>query len=74
MRKKILTTTLIIISLIVTIPVVALQSKGIIPLNGIDFSDLTPSAKKEVECLADNIYFESAYEPKQVRLLLVWLQ
>lgn len=64
MRKKILTTTLIIISLIVTIPVVALQSKGIIPLNGIDFSDLTPSAKKEVECLADNIYFESAYEPR----------
>ena len=49
--------------MIVTIPVVALQSKGIIPLNGIDFSDLTPSAKKEVECLADNIYFESAYEP-----------
>jgi N-acetylmuramoyl-L-alanine amidase len=31
----------------------------------VNFSDLSPSAKKEVECLADNIFFEAAYEPKK---------
>ena len=64
MHKKILTATIVLISLIATIPFVALQGKELIPLNGIDYSDLSPSAKKEVECLADNIYFESAHEPE----------
>jgi spore germination cell wall hydrolase CwlJ-like protein len=68
MHKKILYTTLVLISLIVTVPFVALQGKELIPLNGIDYSDLTPSAKKEVECLADNIYFESGYEPKDGKI------
>jgi len=68
MRKQILTTTLVLISLIVTVPFVALHGKEIIPLDGITFTDLTPSAKKEVECLADNIYFESAYEPKDGKI------
>jgi spore germination cell wall hydrolase CwlJ-like protein len=68
MHKKILYTTLTILSLIIIAPVIALQGKNIIPLSGIDYSDLTPSAKKEVECLADNIYFESAYEPKDGKI------
>ena len=29
-----------------------------------DYSHLSPKAQKEVDCLANNIYFESAYEPK----------
>jgi len=64
MRKKIITTTLVIMSLIILSPIAALHGKEIIPLNGIDYTDLTPVAQKEVECLADNIYFESAYEPR----------
>jgi spore germination cell wall hydrolase CwlJ-like protein len=68
MHKKILYTTLTILSLIIIAPVIALQGKNIIPLSGIVYSDLTPSAKKEVECLADNIYFESAYEPKDGKI------
>ena len=68
MHKKILYTTLTILSLIIIAPVIALHGKELIPLDGIDYSDLTPSAKKEVECLADNIYFESAYEPKDGKI------
>ena len=68
MRKQILTITLVLMSLIVTVPFVALKGKDIIPLDGITFKDLTPSAKKEVECLADNIYFESGYESKDGKI------
>jgi spore germination cell wall hydrolase CwlJ-like protein len=68
MHKKILYTTLTILCLIILAPAVALHGKELIPLDGIDYSDLTPSAKKEVECLADNIYFESAYEPKDGKI------
>ena len=64
MRKKILYSTILILSLIITAPFVALHGQELIPLTGIDYTDLTTSAKKEVDCLADNIYFESAYEPE----------
>lgn len=62
MRKNILITTILLISLIVSIPFAITHSEDI-KLVDVSFRDLTPSAKKEVECLADNIYFESAYEP-----------
>lgn len=68
MRKQILSITLLITSLIVTMPFVALHGKELLPLGGIQYSDLTPSAKKEVDCLADNIYFESAHEPKDGKI------
>lgn len=29
------------------------------------YSQLSPFAQKEIECLADNIYFEAAYEPEK---------
>jgi len=29
----------------------------------IKFNDLVPSVKKQIECLAENIYFEAAHEP-----------
>ena len=68
MHKTILYITTILLSLIILSPFVALQGKELIPLSGIDYFDLTPLAKQEVECLADNIYFESAYEPKDGKI------
>jgi len=68
MQKKILTTTFIILCLILTAPFVALRGQELVPLNSIDYYDLTPVAQKEVECLADNIYFESAYEQKDGKI------
>jgi spore germination cell wall hydrolase CwlJ-like protein len=70
MRNKIITTTLLILCLIYTIPFAVLHSKELAPFDvfNFDIQDLSPSAKKEVECLADNIYFESAYEPKDGKI------
>ena len=44
-------------------------------LLNVDYSELTPFAKKQIDCLADNIYYESAYEPEsgQVAVALVTL-
>jgi spore germination cell wall hydrolase CwlJ-like protein len=38
------------------------------PYTNIQLSQLTPSAQKQVECLADNIYWESAFEPTDGRV------
>jgi len=44
-------------------------------LLNIDYSDLTPVAQKEIDCLADNIYYEAGYESEagQVAVALVTL-
>jgi len=44
------------------------------PLN-IEYSDLTPVAKREIDCLADNIYYEAGFESEagQVAVALVTL-
>jgi spore germination cell wall hydrolase CwlJ-like protein len=68
MRNKILGVTIAVMISILLTPFIALHGQELIPLNGVDFTDLTPVAKKEVECLADNIYFESAYEPKDGKI------
>ena len=34
----------------------------------IQYSQLTPEAKKQVDCLADNIYYEAGYEPKDGKI------
>jgi spore germination cell wall hydrolase CwlJ-like protein len=41
----------------------------------VTYSDLTPVARKQIDCLADNIYYESAYEPQsgQIAVALVTL-
>lgn len=68
MRKQILTFTLVLTSLIVAVPFVALHGKELLPLDGIEYRDLTPLAKKQVDCLADNIYFESATESREGKI------
>jgi hypothetical protein len=34
----------------------------------VTYNDLSPQAKEEVKCLADNIFFEAAFEPVQGRV------
>ena len=31
----------------------------------VQYTQLTPDAKKQVDCLADNIYYEAGYEPEE---------
>jgi hypothetical protein len=68
MRKQLLTSTLVIISIILAAPFVALHGKEMITLDGIQYRDLTPLTKKQVDCLADNIYFESGSEPREGKI------
>jgi len=68
MKIRMLYITIVLLAFICATPFFALQEKATIPLTGINYFDLTPSAKKEVECLADNIYFESAYEPEDGKI------
>jgi N-acetylmuramoyl-L-alanine amidase len=37
------------------------------------YSSLTPDAREEVECLAENIYFESAMEPTEGKLAVAFV-
>lgn len=39
----------------------------------ISYNDLTPEAKRSVECLADNIFFESAYEPRDGQIAVAFV-
>jgi spore germination cell wall hydrolase CwlJ-like protein len=68
MRKQLLTSTLVIISIILAAPFVALHGKEMISLDGIQYRDLAPTTKKQVDCLADNIYFESGSEPREGKI------
>lgn len=68
MRKNILTATLVIISLIIATPIVVTNTSNATQMLKVDFSDLTPSTKKEIECLADNMYYEAGYEPKEGKI------
>ncbi len=43
-----------------------LKTKPPVPL--VSYNDLTPSAKKQVDCLAENIYHEARSEPEEGQL------
>jgi spore germination cell wall hydrolase CwlJ-like protein len=68
MRKNILITTVISVFLILAVPASVLHGHEIIELEDITFYDLSRPAQKEVECLADNMYFESGNEPKEGKI------
>jgi len=68
MRKNILITTVISVFLILAFPASVIHSKESIDLDHITFYDLSRPAQKEVECLADNIYFEAGTESKEGKI------
>ena len=62
MRKSIFLTTAGILFAIITVAVANTSSVFKISVSE---ENLTTYAKKQVECLADNIFFEAAYEPDE---------
>lgn len=75
MRKYFVSISIILSLAMMTIAVVeANQIKYFLPSN-IQFYSLTKPMQKQVECLAENIYFEAAHEPKngQIAVALVTL-
>lgn len=68
MRSKIfITTACICLSLIVAAFAVGKKPYELI-LENIPFHALSKPAQKQVECLAENIYFEAAHEPRDGKL------
>ena len=64
MRKYFVSISIILCLAMMTIAVVkANQIKYFLPSN-IQFYSLTKPMQKQVECLAENIYFEAGHEPK----------
>ena len=54
---------LMIVSFIAAVAPVATQASYSKPIE-VAYHDLQPEARKQVDCLADNIYFEAGYEPR----------
>lgn len=48
------------------------SNKSNVPLK-VQFNNLNLSAKKQVQCLADNIYYESAHEPTEGKIAVAFV-
>tara|TARA_B110000977_G_scaffold200328_1_gene290399 strand:+ start:6265 stop:6879 length:615 start_codon:yes stop_codon:yes gene_type:complete len=67
--KLLLPLAIIFITLAVSVSTNKAYSNDVVKtLKNIKFSQLTVTAQDEVKCLADNIYWESAYEPVDGRV------
>jgi spore germination cell wall hydrolase CwlJ-like protein len=62
MRSKPILLSIIFSSLILILSLVSVDTYNILPIKS-TYSALTEDAKKQVTCLAENIYFEAGHEP-----------
>ena len=62
MKVRLISITLVLCSTMILLPLYLMKEKtnSVLPTS---YKALTPEAKKQVTCLADNIYFEAAKEP-----------
>ena len=60
MRKRLYVIAALFLSSLVIITSTAFSNDRLIDVS---YTQLTPAAKKQVDCLADNIYYEAGYEP-----------
>lgn len=54
--------TFIVLSIFILVGFASVDSQS--RLINVDYSDLTKDARKQVDCLAENIYHEAGYEPE----------
>ena len=62
MRSKLIISSMFFSSLILFLSLVSVDTYNILPIKA-TYSALTDDAKKQVTCLAENIYFEAGHEP-----------
>lgn len=62
MRSKPIILSLFFSAIILTLSYVNVDTYNILPIKS-TYNNLTADAKKQVTCLAENIYFEAAHEP-----------
>jgi spore germination cell wall hydrolase CwlJ-like protein len=70
--RGILSLTAVFVLAIISFYVMAASNIHIPPLTA-EFHQLTPETKRQVECLADNIYFESAHEPVDGKIAVAFV-
>ena len=68
-----ITLTMTMVFSLVMITMFMAESKNYSLPYKIYYSNLTTDAREEVECLAENIYFESAMEPKEGKLAVAFV-
>ena len=73
MNKMLIPTITCIISIFVVGFTGIITSLNPTNLIDVSFNELTYNSQKEVRCLAQNIYFESAYEPDQGQLAIAFV-
>ena len=64
MKSKPILLSLLFATIILTLSCINVDTYKILPYKS-TFSELTADAKKQVTCLAENIYFEAGHEPKE---------
>lgn len=69
---KSITVSLIIASIILAIGYTITPISNTLPFN-VNYNHLSKDAKKQVECLADNIFFESAHEPTEGKIAVAFV-
>lgn len=62
MRKRLYVVLSLFLASLIIVTSSAFSTDKIIDVN---YTQLTPAAKKQVDCLADNIYYEAGYEPDE---------
>jgi len=60
------------IVVILTAMAVTIDQRSLLPIKA-TFKQLTPTAQKEVLCLADNILFEAGHEPRDGQMAVALL-
>lgn len=71
MLKSILASIIVGIT-IIFVGYAAASTSYQLPIN-VYYNQLNPFARSEIKCLADNIYFESAYEPEQGQIAVAFV-
>ena len=72
MLKSITLSFCVAVSLVMVTMFMVEETKYSLPFKTY-YSSLTPDARQEVECLAENIYFESAMEPTEGKLAVAFV-
>lgn len=68
MRKAIIPTLTLILLSVVYLIATTLTSSKVFNEFQVGFNSFTPEIQKEVRCLAQNMYYESAYEPDKGKI------
>lgn len=64
---RVYTKILLSIALIISVTIIAVNQNNDTDLN-IAYTELTKDAKKQIDCLAENIYYEAGWEPPSGQL------